>query len=71
MTSEVPIYKIFSDDSAGKAISDHQRSVMDDLVSDFYRLFSRSYLMRVSVGTLRIRHGYEFHVQDLRRLLNP
>lgn len=32
MTSEVPIFQVFSDDtSGGKDISDHQRSVMDDL----------------------------------------
>lgn len=35
VSSEVPIFQIFSDDSEGKSkgeISDHQRSVMDDLV---------------------------------------
>lgn len=33
-TSEVPIHQVFSDDSASsKALSDHQRSVMDDLVN--------------------------------------
>ncbi|KAG2085709.1 uncharacterized protein F5147DRAFT_748671 [Suillus discolor] len=33
VSSEVPIYQIFSDDSAGSgnSISDHMRSVMDDL----------------------------------------
>ena len=33
VSSEVPIFQIFSDDKAGKgSVSDHQRSVMDDLV---------------------------------------
>lgn len=35
VSSEVPIYKIFSDDpnaNNNKGISDHMRSVMDDLV---------------------------------------
>ena len=33
VTSEVPIYKVFSEDGeTKKEISDHQRSVMDDLV---------------------------------------
>ena len=36
VSSEVPIYQIFSDDPHGKKgeISDHMRSVMDDLVCD-------------------------------------
>ena len=35
VSSEVPIYQIFSDDPNAKAgeMSDHMRSVMDDLVS--------------------------------------
>jgi protein AFG1 len=35
VTSEVPVFKIFSDDASAHAhqISDHMRSVMDDLVS--------------------------------------
>ena len=35
VTSEVPIFKIFSDDASAHAhqVSDHMRSVMDDLVS--------------------------------------
>lgn len=39
VTSEVPIYQVFSDDpsnSGSKPISDHMRSVMDDLVSAYY-----------------------------------
>jgi hypothetical protein len=35
VTSEVPVYQVFSDDPSGtgsKPISDHMRSVMDDLV---------------------------------------
>lgn len=33
VSSEVPIYQIFADDQAGKGnVSDHMRSVMDDLV---------------------------------------
>ncbi|KAG6861556.1 hypothetical protein C0995_014852 [Termitomyces sp. Mi166 len=31
VTSEVPIYRVFSDDASSKPISDHMRSVMDDL----------------------------------------
>jgi hypothetical protein len=33
ISSQVPIYQVFSDDSANGEISDHMRSVMDDLVS--------------------------------------
>ena len=34
VSSELPIYQIFSDDSTSKGeVSDHMRSVMDDLVS--------------------------------------
>ncbi|TFK55628.1 AFG1-like ATPase [Heliocybe sulcata] len=41
VSSEVPIYQVFSDDSSKeKGVSDHMRSVMDDLVS---RLPFRSY----------------------------
>lgn len=37
MTSEVPVFQVFSDDPTEQAhhISDHMRSVMDDLVSEF------------------------------------
>ncbi|KAI0027597.1 AFG1-like ATPase [Vararia minispora EC-137] len=31
VSSEVPVYKIFSDENASSGISDHMRSVMDDL----------------------------------------
>ncbi|EJD01514.1 AFG1-like ATPase, partial [Fomitiporia mediterranea MF3/22] len=31
ITSEVPIFQVFSDDVGDKSISDHQRSIMDDL----------------------------------------
>ena len=36
VTSEVPVFQVFSDDPTEQAhhISDHMRSVMDDLVSD-------------------------------------
>jgi len=33
ISSEVPIYQVFSDDSADVEVSEHMRSVMDDLVS--------------------------------------
>ena len=41
VSSEVPIYQIFSDDPNGKKgeITDHMRSVMDDLVR-LLRIFS-------------------------------
>lgn len=34
VTSEVPVYQVFSDDdaNASKDVSDHMRSIMDDLV---------------------------------------
>ena len=37
VTSEVPVYQVFSDNasSAGEGMSDHMRSVMDDLVRLF------------------------------------
>jgi hypothetical protein len=41
VTSEVPIYKVFSDDpqaNGPQPVSDHMRSVMDDLVGLFYSL---------------------------------
>ncbi len=36
VTSEVPVFQVFSDDPTEQAhhISDHMRSVMDDLVSE-------------------------------------
>lgn len=40
ISSEVPIYHVFSDDSSNAEMSDHMRSVMDDLVSPFPILFS-------------------------------
>jgi protein AFG1 len=32
ISSEVPIFQIFSDDGGGGEISSHQRAIMDDLV---------------------------------------
>lgn len=42
VSSEVPVYQIFSDDPNGKKeeITDHMRSVMDDLVR-LLRIYSR------------------------------
>ena len=47
VSSEVPIYQIFSDDPHGKKgeISDHMRSVMDDLVCDL-----REHHLREHIG---------------------
>jgi hypothetical protein len=46
VSSEVPIYQIFSDESAssGKGISDHMRSVMDDLVRLFFSIYLSCHL---------------------------
>ena len=46
--SEVPIFEIFSDESSkGGQISDHMRSVMDDLVRYFF-------LIVLSLGLLKL-----------------
>ena len=45
VSSEVPIFQIFSDEGTKEGtISDHQRSVMDDLVRNLLLHFSRSSL---------------------------